>query len=206
MPQIDAIVFDIGNVFVEWSPHFLYEQLISDSGELAYFLENIVTLKWHTEHDRGLPFKEGVEMLSKKYPAYADLIAAFDTRWDDTIKGTIDGTIDIVNRLAENGMPLYALTNFSQEKWPTFAREYKFTDYLNGVVVSGEEKLVKPDLKIFEVTIKRFGLTPSKTLFVDDRLDNIKAAEKVGFIGHLFEGPENGPSILEAHLKKLGVL
>ncbi len=205
MSQIDAIVFDIGNVFVEWSPHFLYEQLIPDSEELAYFLENIVTLEWHTEHDRGRPFREGVKILSEKHPAYADLIAAFDTRWADTIKGTIDGTIDIVNRLAEKDMPLYALTNFSQEKWPTFAHEYKFTDHFNGVVVSGEEKLVKPDLKIFDVTIKRFGLKPSQTLFVDDRLDNIRAAEAAGLIGHLFEGPEKGPSILETHLKELGI-
>jgi 2-haloacid dehalogenase len=206
MSQIDAIVFDIGNVFVEWSPHFLYEKLIFDSDELAYFLENIVSLEWHTEHDRGRPFKEGVEILSKKHPEYADLIAAFDTRWDDTIKGAIDGTIDIIERLAATNIPLYALTNFSQEKWPTFARDYKFTSHFSGVVVSGEEKLVKPDPKIFDLTIKRFNLTPSKTLFIDDRLDNVRAAEKAGLLGHVFEGPEKGPSILEAHLKKLNIL
>lgn len=204
--QIDAIVFDIGNVFVEWSPRFLYETLISDPEELQYFLDNIVTLEWHTEHDRGRPFAEGVKILSTQFPEYATLIEAFDSRWNDMIKGQIKGTVDILDRLAAKGLDLYALTNFSQEKWPEFARDYGFTDHFKGVVVSGAEQLVKPDPDIFTLTVERYRLNPSRTLFVDDRVDNVRAGEAAGLIGHLFEGPMKGPLKLEAHLKALGVL
>ncbi|UTW55007.1 HAD family phosphatase [Kordiimonas sp. SCSIO 12610] len=206
MRNIDSIIFDIGNVFVDWSPRHLYEQLISDSAELEYFLKNIVTLEWHTEHDKGRPFAEGVRILSEQFPEYAELISAFDYRWDDTIKAKIDGTVRILDRLAATDIELYALTNFSQEKWPAFAEQYEFTRHFKGVVVSGEERMVKPDPRIFNLIIERFNLDPSRTLFVDDRAENVKAGEVSGMIGHLFTGPDDGPVKLEAHLKDVGVL
>ncbi len=184
-----AVLFDIGNVFVQWDPKFLYQKLITDEDELAVFLDEIVTLEWHSEHDRGLPFAEGVDALSQKFPEYEDLIRAFDTRWCETIGGLIQGTADIMLELIERSISVYGLTNFSAEKWPEFCRDFDFTDHFDGVVVSGEEKLIKPDPRIFHTAVSRFNLDPERTVYVDDRLENVLAAEQLDMIGHQFFNP-----------------
>lgn len=198
MADVKTILFDIGNVFVHWDPRFLYEKLIPDSAELDRFLTDVVTLEWHTEHDRGKSFKEGTSELAVRFPEHEDLIMAYDTRWAETIRGQIDGTVHILERLVDQGTRVYALTNFSAEKWPPFCREYAFTDLFEGVVVSGEEKLVKPDPAIFQIAIDRYGLDPATTLYVDDRLENIEAAEAKKMQGHHFTSPAKLLADLEA--------
>jgi 2-haloacid dehalogenase len=197
-----AVLFDIGNVFVEWDPRNLYSKLIHDTAELEAFLQDVVTLEWHTEHDRGRPFAEGVQILAARYPEYEDLIRAFDERWDETIGPLFTGTVDVLERLAEQGVRTYGLTNFSAEKWPSFCRGYAFTDLFGGVVVSGEEKLVKPDPRIYQVAIERFRLDPERTVYIDDRIDNVRAAEQLGMIGHHFTAPDK----LAADLRAKGYL
>lgn len=200
--RITAVVFDIGNVLVRWDPRLLYSKLIPDAAELDRFLTDIVTLEWHTHHDRGRPFAEGVRLLSAEHPEYADLIRAFDERWDETIGPVIEGTVALMERLKAKGVPLYGLTNFSAEKWASFAGDYAFVKLFDGVVVSGEERLVKPDPAIFERLASRYGLTLPETLFIDDRDENVKAAEALGFQGHVFTGPEG----LEAALAQAGLI
>lgn len=197
-----SVLFDIGNVFVEWNPRLLYSQLIHDQAELERFLSEVVTLEWHTEHDRGRPFAEGVRILSAKFPEYEDLIQAFDERWNDTIGPVFTGTVDVLERLSEQGTPCYGLTNFSAEKWPLFCREYAFTDLFGGVVVSGAEGLVKPDPRIFQLAIDRFTLDPESTVYIDDRLENVQAAEHMGMIGHHFTDADK----LAADLRAKGFL
>lgn len=199
---VKAVLFDIGNVIVDWNPRYLYEQLIDDADRLDWFLRDVVNLAWHTHHDKGKPFAEGVADLSAQYPEEADLIALYDTRWDDTIKGTIDGTVTLIERLAASDVPLYGLTNFSAEKYPDFHEQYKVMHNFKGVMVSGEVGLVKPDPAIFNLTLERYGLKAEETLFIDDRMDNIIAAEKLGFKGHQFKSPEG----LEACLKELALI
>jgi 2-haloacid dehalogenase len=189
MDRPTAVVFDIGNVFVEWDPRFLYEKLIPDPEELTYFLNEVVTLEWHSEHDRGRPFAEGVRLLSNKFPEYEDLINAFDTRWTETFGTAFQGTIDIMMSLVEQGMRVLGLTNFSAEKWPAFCVENSFTDHFEGVVVSGEERLIKPDPRVFQNLLSRFELDPERTIFIDDRHDNIVAAQQLDMIGHQFSEP-----------------
>lgn len=184
-----AVLFDIGNVFVEWDPRFLYEKLIFDEDELNIFLTEVVTLEWHSEHDRGRSFAEGAELLAQKFPEYEDLIRDYDARWPETIRGLIQGTVDIMLELIERGIHVYGLTNFSAEKWPEFCRNYGFTDHFEGVVVSGEEKLIKPDPRIFQAAVSRFNLDPERTVYVDDRLENVLAAEQLDMIGHHFSDP-----------------
>jgi len=191
MAEISAVLFDIGNVFVEWDPRNLYEKLIPDSAELEHFLSEVVTLEWHTYHDKGRPFAEGVRILSERFPEYAELIEAFDTRWEETIGATITGSVKVLESLVAQGMPVYALTNFSAEKWPPFCKDYAFTNHFGGVVVSGEEKLVKPDPAIFRTAIDRFNLIPEETFYIDDRIDNINAAQTLGMQGHLFVEAES---------------
>lgn len=185
-PVCQSVIFDIGNVFVTWDPRFLYEKLISDRDELDYFLSEVVTLEWHSEHDRGRSFAEGVAILSAKFPEYADWIQAFDDRWEETIGGLIPGVVSILEKLVENGVKVVALTNFSAEKWPLFCRTYDFTDHFEGVVVSGQEGLIKPDPRIFDLTIDRYNLVAEETYFIDDRIDNVRAAEACGMVGHQF--------------------
>lgn len=200
--HMKAVLFDIGNVFVEWDPRNLYQKLIDDPSELEHFLSEVVTLEWHTEHDRGRPFAEGVRLLAARFPEYEEWIAAFDTRWDETLGAGIPGTVRLLEQLSEQGVRTYGLTNFSQEKWPSFCRQHRFTDLFEGVVVSGEEKLVKPDPRIFHVAMDRFGLDPEFTLYTDDRIDNVRAAEQLGMIGNHFTGAAQ----LEADLRKHGFL
>ncbi len=197
-----AILFDIGNVFVEWNPKYLYQKLIADQDELTAFLADVVTLEWHSEHDRGRPFAEGVEALSQQFPEYQDLIRLFDTRWNETINGLIPGTVDIMLELLERGIDVFGLTNFSAEKWPEFCREFDFTDHFAGVVVSGEEKLIKPDPRIFHTALTRFNLDPERTVYVDDRHENVLAAEQLDMIGHQFFNPAG----LRRSLMSLGLL
>ncbi len=202
MQSLRAVLFDIGNVFVTWDPRFLYQKLINDPDELNFFLSEIVTLDWHTEHDRGRPFAEGVRLLANRFPEYEDLIHMFDSRWEETIGPVNSDTVDILERLSEQGVKVYALTNFSAEKWPAFRRSYYFTDLFEGVLVSGEVQLVKPDPRIYQIAMDRFDLDPEQTFFTDDRLDNIHAATQLGMIGHQFTTPKK----LEAALHRHGFL
>ncbi|GHF20008.1 haloacid dehalogenase [Kordiimonas sediminis] len=200
--MVDTVLFDIGNVFVRWDPRYLYEKLIEDKEELDFFLKNVVTLEWHTHHDRGRTFADGVAILSEQFPQYADLIELYDTRWTETIGDIIGGTVDVLNELADRGVPVYALTNFSAEKWPDFERDNAFARRFHGVLVSGAEKLVKPDPAIFALTVERFGLTPEKTLFIDDRDENVVAAKALGMQGHQF----TDPLLLRRELEALSLL
>lgn len=199
---ISSVVFDIGNVFVEWDPRRLYEQLIADKDELDAFLRDVVNLDWHSEHDRGRPFKEGVRFLTRQFPQHEKLIQLFDTRWAETIGPAFPETVQCLKQLIDASVPCFALTNFSAEKWPEFYRDYEFPKLFKGVVVSGEEKLIKPDPAIFELTINRFNLNPTETLFIDDRLDNVQAAESCGMVGYHF----TQPAALRPHLVTLGLI
>lgn len=199
MERPTAVVFDIGNVFVEWDPRLLYTKLIQDPDELTFFLNEVVTLEWHTEHDRGRPFARGTQMLSQRFPEYEDLITAFDTRWRETIGAPIQGTIDIMMSLVEQGIPVFGLTNFSAEKWPEFCAEHSFTDHFEGVVVSGQERLIKPDPRIFQIMLSRYSLDPERTIFIDDRHENIVAAQQLEMIGHQFSKPSELVAFFNNH-------
>jgi len=189
MSEISSVVFDIGNVFVPWDPRLLYEKLISDEEKLNYFLEEIVTPDWNLEHDRGRPFADGVALLVGQYPEHESLIRQFDSRWEEMLGDVIVGTVDVLERLVARGMAVYAITNFSAEKWPVFCASYRFTDYFADVIVSGDEKLVKPDPAIFQLAIDRFKLVPEQSIFIDDRLENVHAAQDEKMQGHHFTDP-----------------
>lgn len=201
-PPINAVIFDIGQVLIEWDPRFLYEKLVADREKLEHLLANIVTLEWHTAHDAGLPMVEGVRRLSAQFPDHADLIDLFRIRWFETLGPVIDGSITALKALYDAKMPLYALTNFSAETFPEFARRYPFMGYFKDVLVSGEVGMVKPDPRIFELAATRFQVDPARTLFIDDREANISAAKAQGFQTHLFTDAAK----LQTGLKDRGLL
>jgi 2-haloacid dehalogenase len=198
-----AAVFDVGNVLYDWNPRFLYERLIEDDRALDAFLRHVATKEWHFQHDAGRPFAETSAELIAEYPEYAEHIAAWGPRFSETIPGMLPGMRDLVEELDAAGVPLYAITNFSGEFWVPFrAREAAIFDRFRDIVVSGDEKLVKPDAAIYRLALKRFGLKPGEAVFIDDRADNIAGAEAVGITGLLFS---DAPT-LRCDLVRLGIL
>ena len=193
---IKTVVFDIGNVLLRWDPAFLYEKLISDPQERAVFLEEVVPLDWHLDHDRGRSYRETIPERQKRFPRYADLIAAYYERWDETIAGPIWGSVAILDALHARGVPVYAITNYSAETFPRARRQFPFLALLRDIVVSGEEGVVKPDPEIFIRAIRRFRIQPETALFIDDSPANVEAAADCGFHVHRFLSPQDLSAVL----------
>jgi 2-haloacid dehalogenase len=200
---VRAVVFDVGNVLYDWHPRYLYARLIDDQAALELFLRDVVTFAWHHQHDEGRPFAETSAELSARFPEHRDLIAAWGPRFLESIGDPLPGVSEIVAELDAARVPLFAITNFSHEFWPPFrAREAALFDRFRDIVVSGAEKLAKPDPAIYRLALERFGLREGEALFIDDKADNIAAAEANGFAGHIFR---DAPT-LRAELVRLGLL
>ena len=181
-----AVVFDVGHVLFNWDPRFLYEKIIGDRDERDWFLANVVTREWHFQHDASRPFAETSVELITRFPDQADRIRAFATRWNETIPAAVPGMPDLVVDLDAAGVPLFALTNYSAEFWATWRPTIPLFDRFAGVVVSGEEHMMKPAPQIYALALARFGLAPGDGVFIDDRADNVAAADAAGLIGHVF--------------------
>ena len=198
-----AVVFDVGNVLYGWDPHsFLARQIPEDEARLR-FIEDTGLWDWHDTLDGGRAFDEAAAELSEKFPDYAAYISAWGERFGETISDPVPGVHAIVDRLEARGVPLYAITNFSADFWKPFReKEDAFFRRFQAIVVSGEEKLLKPDPAIYYLALDRFALKPQEALFVDDRVINIEGAEAVGMHVHLFTGTET----LRRRLEEDGLL
>ena len=182
-----AIIFDVGNVLYGWDPDsFLIRQIADDDARLK-FIEDIDLYGWHETLDGGRSFDAAAAELSAKFPAYAALISAWGDRFGETISDPVPGMHPIVEELDARRVPLFAITNFSADFWKPFhARERAFFGRFRDIVVSGEEKMLKPDPALYYRALDRFGLKPGEALFVDDREINVKGALAVGMAAHLF--------------------
>ncbi|HYG30379.1 MAG TPA: HAD family phosphatase [Allosphingosinicella sp.] len=187
MSKPTAVVFDVGNVLYGWDPEaFLARQLPDDAARLR-FIEDVGLWEWHDSLDGGRAFDEAAAELVGNFPEYAHLIAAWGERFGETISEPVPGSREIVTELAGRGVPLFAITNFSADFWKPFReRERSFFSCFRDIVVSGEEKLLKPDPALYRRALDRFGLRPAEALFVDDRAINVAGAQAVGMHGHLF--------------------
>ena len=182
-----AVVFDVGNVLYGWEPQLFFAARIADPDERARFVAESRFLEWHDELDGGRPFAEAAHDLSGRFPQYAELIQAWSDDFGSTITGPVPGVHEIVDELDERGVPLFAITNFSADFWPPFHdRERAFFARFRDIVVSGAEKLLKPDPAIYRLALARFGLEPHHALFIDDRPINVHGAEAVGMHAHAF--------------------
>jgi HAD superfamily hydrolase (TIGR01509 family) len=192
MPQteIDHVIFDIGNVLVDWNPRHLYRKLLGDEEQVEAFLQHYVPMSWHSEFDAGKPFAKGVEERIALFPDQAELIRAWDERWSETISGPIEGTVTILAGLKASGIPVFAITNYSREKFDKDRLRFPFYDWFEDIVVSGDVGLLKPAAAIYELLLERNGLDPGRSIFIDDRLENVRGAEKLGLHIHHFSGPE----------------
>ncbi len=200
--MIEAVVFDVGRVLFQWQLRELFEKLIDDRAELDFVLAEVITEEWHFEHDAGRPLVEMVPERKALFPGYAPLIEAYATRFNETIPGPVPGSLEIVRALHARGLPLFAITNFGDEFWDGFRPTQPVFDLFREIVVSGKERLAKPDPALFALAAGRFGHAPTAMLFVDDNPANIATASDCGWQVHHFT---DAPT-LRADLEQRGLL
>ena len=204
--RIDArpttVTFDLGGVLIDWNPRYLYQQLFEDDEEMERFLAEVTTQEWNAAQDAGRPWSEAVQVLTAKFPDHRDLIDAYHTRWPEMLGDAIHGTVAILDELRGDGVRLYALSNWSAETFPIARERYPFLGWFDGIVISGEVKAAKPDVRIFQALIDRHEIDPAETVFVDDNEPNVTAAAAMGFIALRFHDADR----LRDDLVDLGLL
>jgi len=202
-PQRRIVVFDFGGVLLNWNPRHLYRKLFAgDEVAMESFLANVCTAAWNERQDAGRSFADGVAELLPRHPDKEALIAAFGQRFDEMIAGPIDGTVEILAELKRSGVPRYGLTNFSAETFRPQRQRFEFLSWFDGIVVSGEEGVIKPDPRIFRILLERYRIAPEETVFIDDSPANAAAATALGIHGIHFRSPE----ALRSELVSLGLL
>ncbi|MBR4995498.1 MAG: HAD family phosphatase [Alistipes sp.] len=184
--MVKNIVFDFGAVLVDWNPHHLYDNYFGSVEKAEWFLNNICLYSWNIQMDGGKPFAQGVAELQAQYPEWSDAIAVYHTRWIEMMAGEIEGMSDLIKRLKAAGYRVYGLTNWSSETFPLVRDKYPIFDLMEGIVVSGEEHLLKPDAAIYNCLLERYGLKAEESLFVDDNAANVEGARAVGMQGVQF--------------------
>jgi 2-haloacid dehalogenase len=198
-----VVIFDFGGVLVDWNPRHLYRKLFGDdTAGMERFLAEVCNDEWNRQHDAGRPFADGVRELAVRHPAQAELIRAYRQRWDETLGEPIGGSVAILRELKDAGHRLYGLTNWSHETFPIGRARFAFFAWFDGIVVSGEERLIKPDPLLFVRLLERYGVDPAGAVFIDDVQRNVEAAAALGMHGMHFQSPEQ----LRAELGRAGLL
>lgn len=194
-------VFDVGGVFLDWDPRHLYRKLFDDEQAMEHFLATVCTPDWNVQQDAGRPWAEAVAELTGRFPEHAELIGYYDSRWEEMVPRIFDGTVAILRELQARG-PVYAITNFSTEKFAHAKSLWPFLASFDGCIVSGECRLLKPDRAIFDLLCRTYDLDPARCLFIDDVQKNVDGARAAGMQAVRFEGPEQ----LRAELIARGML
>ncbi|GLQ96568.1 HAD family hydrolase [Dyella mobilis] len=202
MTGVDTVIFDLGNVLIGWDPRHLYRRLIDDEAQMEWFLREVCSSEWNERQDAGRPWAEATALLRAQFPEHADWIDAYHLRWQETLLGPIEGSVTLLAELKARGVRLLALTNWSHETFPIARRLYPFLQWFEGIVVSGEEQLVKPDPRIYRRLLERYAVEPASALYIDDSARNVATAEALGMRGWWFRDPPG----LRRHLVELGLL
>lgn len=193
------IIFDVGKVLIKWDVRPFFLKHFDNQEAVETFLKEVDFFNWNLELDRGLSFIDGVKEHSAKFPHYAEAFMAFNENWPDTVPGPIAGTVDILSQLKAKNIPLYAITNFSHEKWPIACEMFPYLgNSFIDTIVSGEHKIIKPNPEIYQLLLERNQLKPEDCIFIDDTLENVEAAIALGIDGLLFTSPEQFASDLKA--------
>lgn len=201
--KIEAVIFDFGNVLLEWDPRHIYRRYFPDNeAAMEEFLHEVKFMDWNAQQDKGRSFAEGVAELSQQFPHYAELIQAYHDNWKDSIGDHLEGTVEIMKRLKEAGYRLYGLSNWSAETFPLMRHKFEFFNLLDDIVISGDVGMIKPEPEIFEHILERIGKPAGACLFIDDAKANVEQARKMGIVTIHFQSPAQ----LETELQRLGVL
>lgn len=203
MHQVDAVVWDIGRVLVQWDFPRIWLDVIPDAAERAAFTSTVVSEAWHFRHDCGEPMADLIAERIAQYPQHRALIERYRTHWLAAVPGPVEGTHALVERLAARGVAQFSITNFGADAFAMFRPTFAILDHMAQIVVSGEERLVKPDAAIFALAAARFGHDPARMLFIDDSAANIATARALGWQVHHFTGDA---AALEADLVGLGLV
>lgn len=193
------MLWDVGNVIVRWNPRTLYAKIFKEPADLDRFLSHVGTLDWHAATDRGVSFADNIAALSAEHPHHAEHIAAWWDRWPEMFSGTISETESVVEDLAARGVPQFGLTNMSHQTWDGVRAMSPAFSHLRDTVVSGHERVIKPEARIYEIVLERTGLEPADLLFIDDSAANIAAADALGFHVHHFTDPAALRPAVEKH-------
>ena len=201
--NIQTVIFDLGGVLIDWNPEYVFlDEFNGDRNKMKWFFENICTSDWNEEQDAGVPYQKATEERVQLFPEYETLIRMYYGRWEEMLGDEISGTVKILKSLkASNQYQLIALTNWSHETFPIALNRFDFLSCFEGIVVSGEEKMIKPQPEIYDLTLARYQIKPNTAVFIDDRETNVNAAIQSGMNGIHFQSPQQ----LYAELKKLNV-
>ena len=196
------VVFDLGMVLIDWDPRHLYRKVFEDEAEMEWFLTHVCHPEWNLEQDGGRSFDDGVTEAITRHPKHAAEIAMYRDRWMEMVPGAIMGSVDILESLHKNGTPLYAITNWNQDTFRATRGRFPFLNLFRDIVVSGDEKMLKPVPEIFHLLATRNNISLSHSIFIDDSMKNVKGAEAVGMQAHHFITSEG----LRADLKNRNIL
>jgi 2-haloacid dehalogenase len=190
--SIEAVVFDVGGVLVDWDPRHLYRKIFADENRMETFLAQVCTPSWHAQHDLGVPFSSSIPALISDHPECANEIRAWADRFEEMWKGPVSGSVGLfaAMRASHNRRPIYAATNWGSENWRLAKTLFPFLEWFDGELVSGDVGLLKPDPRFFELLVRRFNLTPRSTLYIDDNTENVREAARTGFVVYHFTGAE----------------
>lgn len=198
-----TVVFDLGGVLIDWNPRYLYRRLFrEDEAAMERFLGEVCTPEWNREQDAGRSCAEAIAMKMGQYPQHRDMIAAFYGRWEEMLGGVMEDSLRVLGEVRREGVALYVVTNWSRETFPIARSRYEFLSWFDGIVVSGEEGVAKPDAALYRVLFERYGIIPESAFFVDDSLENVETAERLGMTAHRFTTAEN----LRERLRAFGAL
>ena len=203
MTEIKNVIFDLGGVLIDWNPEYVYLEVFSgDREKMKWFFDEICTMDWNENQDAGYPLQQATEERVKLFPEYEEWIRTYYSRWEEMLGKQIDGTVTILKQLIDNpNYKVVALTNWSAETFPIALERFNFLHWFEGIVVSGTEKMRKPFNEIYELTLNRFKIEASQSLFIDDNDRNIEAAKKMGINTIRF----NNPTQLKSELKSLNI-
>lgn len=187
---IDTVIFDLGNVLINWDPRHLYRKLFRDDvNAMERFLAEVCHPHWNERQDAGRTWEEGIREAVALHPEQEGLIRAYRERWEEMLGGAIDESVAVLEELRDGGMRLFALTNWSQETFPIALQRYEFLGWFEEILVSGREGLIKPDPGIFRLLISRFGIDIERAVFIDDNTRNVEGARQVGLQALHFTNP-----------------
>lgn len=188
---------------MDWNPRYLYRKIFNTPDEVEWFLDNICTSEWNAQQDQGRSLEAATQYLVERHPEHTAEITAYYDRWTEMLNGHIEGTLQLLADLKQKDRHrLLALTNWSGETFPTALELFDFLHWFEGIVVSGDEKMMKPDPRIYQLLFERYGLNPEESIFIDDSPRNVEAARELGMTGIHFKDPQG----LEKQLKVVGVL
>lgn len=188
---IETVVFDLGGVLIDWNPDYVYRHIYPDPEERQWFFEHICTHEWNLQQDAGRPLDEATAEKVSEFPAYAEQIRAFYGRWEEMLGDAISPNVELLRQLRhQDGMRLYALTNWSAETFPVARNRFDFLEWFEGIVVSGHEKTIKPFREIYEILLSRYSIPAGTALFIDDNTHNVQGARHAGMQAIHYNTPE----------------